>query len=250
MLEFGVRDYVYFAAAGTVVGSVDMSFDPTRRMAWGQFSPTMVPYIATGVTNRIETESNIVGGLGSFVTLGALGSYADGKATEKAATMVADAFTRQLRSGVAITFDLARRQRDVVGLGQVAPLRPFADDVRWLVNEQQVLHAKAGAAHVVGPFAPTHGAGVDFAVLRGTLRYRAECEADVVEWFEPVTRGVRPVLPPVRHAQSGTVSAGMPVRRTLAAPCPWYLITEPGSEEVVANVRVRADTSGYPAAGP
>lgn len=249
-VEFGVRDYVYFAAAGTVVGTVDMSFDAVRRIAWGQFAPTMHPYVATGLTRHVETEGNWAGSIASFISFGALGSYADGRANEKATTMIANSFTELLTSGFVFTFDVVRRQPDAYAAGKAAPRHPFNDDTRWLVNEQQVLRRKPGGVHVVGPFAPTQAAGVDFSVDEGMVHYRAECEADVIRWFEPTAHGRWPELPPARHAQTGLVSAGGATRRTVGAACPWYLITQPLTEKAVANVRVRADTTGYPMAGP
>jgi hypothetical protein len=248
--KFSVHDYVYFAAAETTLGFVDASFDPSRQLGWVQFRPTSVPYLTSSVTNTVTAHGNLLGNVASFASFGLLGDYADQKAQESAQQIVAQSFAKQIGAGFILMFDVAHRQRDVVTAGQAAPLRPFADGLRWLVNERQVLHARPGALHINGPFAPTQSAGVDFLVTSGELRYRAECERDVLTWLEPAMRGLPPSLPPLAHAQGGSVTPGAATHRTLAASCPWYLVTQPSSDDVVADVRVRADTSAYPAAGP
>lgn len=250
-VRWGTAEYAFFNAAGTVVGFTDMSFDADRRIAWLQFRPSGVPYLSTGVTNRLEAHGNLPGKVVSVFTLGLFSGAIDDRANDTARMVIAKSFERQISSGFIVTFDVTRRQRDLASFGLTeAPLRPFNDGVRWLVNERQVLHPRPGGVHVNGPFAATHTAGVDFRILSGALKYRVECEREVATWFEPMTRGSPPVLPAVTHAQAGIVSGGSDTRH-VAAGCPWYLITEPASDEVVvADVRVRADVSGHPVAGP
>lgn len=245
---WGTSDYVYFSAAGTMVGLTDVMFDPARRVATLQFVPTATPFVWSGVTNQLEAHGSIPGQVLSILTLGLLSGSIDDSATNRAREIVAQSFARQLSSGFVLTLDVTHRQRDVHAVGQVVgPLRPFTDGIRWVVNEQEVLHARPGAVHVNGPFAPTPAAAVDFVTVSGVLQYRVECVADVATWFQPTARGLPPLLPPSLHGQNGLVSGA--ATRVVASSCPWYLITQPASGDVVANVRVRADVSGYPAAG-
>lgn len=251
--SYGTAAYAYFSGAGTVVGTVDAAFDPVGKLETIQFRPTSVPYLNTAGTNRLEAHGNAVATVGSVVLLGLpflLADKIDDAANDTVRDLIAQAFGRQIGSGFVITFDVARKQWDRVVLGQLPPLHPFSDGVRWLVNEQQVMHSPGGV-NVNGPFQPTRAAGVDFQVVSGSIRYRAECDRDVVAWFEPVARGSAPTLPSPQHAQTGVLSEGARVTRTVAASCPWYLITEPvGDADATVNVRVRADSSGYPVAGP
>lgn len=247
--SWSTSEYVFFGAAGTVVGAVDLAFDPQRRLASVQFKPRQVPYLNTTVTNRLEAHGSFGGKVISVISLGFAADHADDKANEIARSTLAEAFARQLGAGFAVTVDVPRRQRDTISLNSSAPpLRPYADGPRWLVNERQILHPKRGAFHVVGPFAPTPAANIDFNVVSGTVRYRAECENFVTAWFEPVVRGVAPILPVAAHGQAGVLGVG-PTTRTLGTMCPWYLITEPTFGDATVDVRVRADRSGYPVPG-
>lgn len=248
-LRWGTADYVIFAAGGTVLGTTDLGWDPVRKTAWVQFRPSAVPFLQAAPTSRLEAHGNIPGKLFSGITFGIFSGALDDKANDAALEQITAAFLRQLSAGFAMSYDPQRRQRDVMALNaSAAPLRPFTDGVRWLVNERQVLHRKPGGVHVVGPFAPTPTANVDFRVEDGSVQYRAECETSVAAWFEPVLRGAPPALPPVTHGQAGVLGSGASTR-TLTVLCPWYLLTEPLTDAVTVDVRVRADRSAYPAAG-
>ncbi len=247
---FNLHDYIFFGGGGRVIGDVDASYDQSRRLAWMQFRPLGEPVVGSTITSTVETHANFWGSLLDVVSIGIAGDSADSRAREIVDSKVREAFQRRLGAGFVVLFDLAHRQRDGFVTASASPLRPFGSDRRWLVNERQILRAKPGGYHLNGPFAPTLAAGVDFVVHRGSVRYRAECEADVTAWFEPATRGVRPSLAPPTHTQRGTVAVGPLATKSVGAACPWYLITEAAAEDALVDVRVHADETGYPATGP
>lgn len=192
-------EYAFFAAGGTVVGPVDV--DLAGKRLWIRFQPRMMPYVSSTPTNRVTARGNFGADVLSLLTLGFLGKMADDSANETVERRLATVFTRKLGAGFELWFDVQHRQRDLVTSDAVTPpIRPFSDGIRWLVNERQVFHS--GGVHVNGPYALTQTAGVDFRVLYGTVRYRVECERDVVAWLDPVASGVAPSLPPPAHAQA------------------------------------------------
>lgn len=245
---FGLNDYVYFTASGSVVGEVDMSFDGAQQVAWAQFRPVLPPVATGAAIGTVETRANLGGALLHVISRGWAGEKADSTAREKLGAAVQSAFSERLGTGFFVTYDIRRHQADNFGAASLPPLRPFTDGRRWLVNERELLRRAPGGLHILGPFAPTRAGSIDYVVREGSMRYRAECEQDVVAWLGALPRGAAPLLPPPQHTQTGVLGVGTSTV-TLGAACPFYVIHEAASDLVTVDVRVRADASGYPAMG-
>lgn len=245
---FGLENYVYFAVAGSTIGDVDVGFEPRQGLAMIQFRPVALASVSGGALGTVETRTNVGGAILNIVSIGSLGAYADGKARRAIDEKVRTAFAGRLGAGFFVTYDIARQQVDSFGAGGPPPMRPFADGTRWLANERQVLRDAPGGVHVLGPFAATPAAAIDYRVLSGAIRYRAECVHDVARWFDGVAQGRATALPPPTHSQAGLIRQGESVV-SISVPCPFYLLHEASTPSVVVDVRVRADVSGYPNPG-
>lgn len=246
---FGLHGYVFFRATGSVTGQAIVAFDSTRQMAVLRFRSSGRPASTGSALGTVETRANAGGTALSILSLGFLGDYADGKARRTIDAKVTDAFAERLQDGFDVTYDLRAQQVDVVSAKAIVlPLHPFVDGRRWLVNERQILRRAPGGFHILGPFAPRPGT-VDFIVRDGAIRYRAECEQNVVAWFDPASRGGAPRLPPPNHTQHGLAHVGATSAR-LGAQCPFYILVEAMTEAALVDVRVQAAADAYPSAGP
>ena len=157
--NFRVIGYVHFAATGTVVATVDMSFDPIRHLAWLQFRPTTVPVHRAWLTSQTKPVGNWLGKMMNLLDE----ERVDADANQTVVGQANDALFNGLNAGFALTYDLRTHQRDLIAGGRVPPQHPLGDSIPWLINEREILRA-AGGFHVNGPFASTQGAGVDFFV--------------------------------------------------------------------------------------
>lgn len=258
--EYGhtIRQYVYFRSSTTVWGVLDATFAPNPHVVSLWFSPVAPAQVAAGGIGRVTASGHGVLGttldVVDFFTFGALIDV-DGRARQKVNEEAARRFREQLSRGFTITYsfagaqDIAHGQVDV-GLGPLpagmAPLRPIKDGRPWLAHERLELHNAFGAYHVLGPFEPALGADVDVDVESGNgIMYRAECAADVAQWFSVVNGGETPKLPLSRNSQTGLVSSGQATRRITLPTCKWYLIVEASQGDTRASVRVRANTATF-----
>lgn len=244
-----IQQYVYFHATTTSWGIVDTTYASAPHVVSLWFSPMAPPAVEASGIGPVTAKSQGAWGktidVLDVITLGLVVDV-DGRTKQKVNDEAVTRFREQLGRGFTVTYDLALKQLDVTLQALPAgmtPLRPFKDGRPWLVHERQEVHDAAGAFHVSGPFDPAIGADVDFDVeLGAALSYRAECASDVAQWFAVVEQGTSPRLPLSQNGQLDRVPFGKSTRRIVMPSCKWYLLTGTEAGDVLASVRVRANT--------
>jgi hypothetical protein len=240
---FKLRRYVYFNAAVDAVGGVDITYDPPTHVASMWFSPTGVR-VGGGGVGHVETESSLGGMVLNVLTLGLAESYADTKAREQISVRVRSTLMTMMSRGFTITYDVERRQADMLPqalAAGIAPRRPFKGDLPWLANERQIIRAERGGAQLIGPFDPAIGVDVDVVVENGvgSVQYRPLCEADVAIGFAPVMTGAYPKMP-IANNQTAMARYGEPRTVRIAMPtCRWFFVTEAVGAAVTVGIRMR-----------
>ena len=237
---FRVEQYVYFRARSTVVGVLDLAYEPESKIVSVWFIPVAEPQADGEGLGEVTASANSFGAtLLNVVTLGLTGSAADSKAKRRVNEAVRTRMADTLRRGLTVTYSLVSDQRDVLLQllpRGVMPSRPFKDSTPWLVNERLQLHGDRGGVHVAGPFRPVGGVSIDVRMERGTMPiFSVGCEDAVTDWLAPVTRGITP-----------TRIFGVPARASndtlelRATGCGrWYIVAQTQGPSTFA-VRVRS----------
>lgn len=241
--KVGVHQHVSFGLKATVTGAVDLVYDPATDIATSRFVAVSVPLI----------EPVLLGGVRAIPVNGQakiarwLSVDLDRRARDAIPPELRQRVFESLVRGAALDSRIAARQQMVRPLGLPnAPGRPFKDDVRSLVNERQEL--MPGGMHIVGPFAATPGARIDFNVLFAPVTFRVQCEQDALGIAQALETGQPPQATPNQQGLAASLPVG-PGHQAVSSPCPWYLITQPESVHAVLELRVRASHAVYPAPG-
>ena len=186
---FVVRQYVKFAVKVSIVGTLDVAYDPASHVVSLWFTPTRSPRIAFDPVDQVEVDrqglwSSVVGAVASVFS-----ESPDARGTRSATRQGTDRFESQLAGGMSLAIDACTGyQRFSLGRapkGSLGP--PSAGDTSAVQVEVQ-----PGGVFVFGPELAPHGMTIDVRAQQGPVLVDLACADRAEQVAEAFLRGAAP----------------------------------------------------------
>jgi hypothetical protein len=244
---FTVRQYVRFGVVATIVGTLDVGYDPASHVASIWFSLRGEPEVRFTPLGKLDVDaegawSSVLGAVASV-----LAKSPSTSAKQEAAKQGLSAFKEQLAAGLSVTVDLCTGLTRS-GVGHTPRGTMVAPGVGETKNVSVELHS--GGLMVFGPHAAGDGMTVNAEVAGGKARLQLVCDEHVGELAQAFLDGRAPPRGPVLTSRD---VGGKATLRAKAARCPVSLVaTLPagGPDTVTLSWRRPATETARSTGGP
>jgi hypothetical protein len=169
---FSMRQYVRFAVAATISGTLDVGYDPTAHIASVWFSPTGDPEVRFAPTGNLDVDpegawSSVLGAAASL-----LAKSPEESAQQDAQNQGAAEFKKQFAGGLSITADLCTGLVRT-GMGHTTRGKMAAPGVGE--TSRIAVELQPGGLMIFGPQPATDGMTIEADVPKGAAHLALMC---------------------------------------------------------------------------